>query len=653
MSADCCDHDEEQSEAATTLWHVHELRWAALAAVLLAAGFVVERTATDARWLGDALSLLAFAAGGWTFIPSSLKGLLRRKVGVGALMTIAGIGAMVLGQFEEAAMLAVLFSISEGLEEYSLSKARHGLRALLSLLPDTAIVRRDGGDTEVPAAEVRLNDIFIVRPGDRVPTDGVVQSGRSAVNTAAITGESMPVEIGPGEQLYAGSVNGNGALEVKATATAEDNSLARVVRIVQDAQSEKGQQQRLADRIARPLVYGVLIAAAVVAGLGSLLGDPRVWFTRALVLLVAASPCALAIAVPITVVAAVGAASKFGVIIKGGAALEALGTVRTIALDKTGTLTRNQPIVVEVVTNGRDRSEVLAFAAALEARSEHPLAAAILAASPSPQPADDVNAVTGAGLTGRVQGTQVRVGRPGWLEPGPLAADVERLQVAGATTVLVEADGTIIGAIAVRDDLRPEAADVVGQLGRSGLTVTMLTGDNAATAQALATEVGIADVRADLRPEDKAEIIRELERQSRTAMVGDGVNDAPALALSTVGIAMGAMGSDVAIETADVALMGQDLRALPTALRHARRARSIMMQNVYLSIAIVAGLLPLALFGVLGLATVVAVHELAEVFVIVNGLRASRTKVDFHDHSLNGPSEHDDRVDLPEKTTVS
>lgn len=639
MSADCCGPDERTSDdgaAPTKLWEVDELRWAAGAAVLLIGSFIAEWQ--DAHGVAIVLALLATAAGGWTFVPSTLRNLRRRKIGVGTLMTIAGIGALLLGEFEEAAMLAVLFSISEGLEEYSLSRARSGLRALLSLLPETAVVRRDGVEVEVPAADIRLGETFIVRPGDRVPTDGVIRVGRSAVNTAAITGESLPVEVEPGAELFAGSVNGTGALEVEATATASDNSLARVVRIVEDAQAEKGNQQRLADRIASPLVPGVIIAAVLIAGLGSLLGDPGVWISRALVVLVAASPCALAIAVPITVVAAVGAASKFGVVIKGGAALETLGTIRTVALDKTGTLTRNRPSVVDIRTNGRSREEVLGLAAALEARSEHPLAAAILAATPgTPKPADDVTAVTGAGLTGRIAGVTVKLGRPGWLEAGPLVSEVAELQAAGATTVLVKADGVVIGAIAVRDDLRPEAGAVVQSLRQRGLSVAMLTGDNTATATALAHQAGITDVRADLRPEDKADIIRTLDTAAPTAMVGDGVNDAPALALASVGIAMGAMGTDVAIETADVALMGQDLRALPAAIGHARRARTIMQQNIGLSLAIVAGLLPLAFFGVLGLAAVVAVHEVAEVVVIANGLRAARTRVEFHDHSLHGP----------------
>lgn len=652
MSAECCDHDHHEDgdapdEALRRGWQVPELRVAAFAAFLLLVGLIVGRAGSD-TW-ANAFALGAAASGASTFVPGSLAELGRRRIGIGLLMTIALFGAVALGEFTEAAMLAVLFSITEGLEEFSFSRARQGLRALLGLLPDTARVRRDGRDVDVPVAELRLGDTFVVRPGERVPTDGVVTSGTSSVSTAAITGESLPVEVTAGDELLAGSVNAGGVLEARATATATDNSLARVVRIVEDAQAEKGPQQRLADRIARPLVPAVSIAALTIAVVGSLLGDPGTWIRRALVVLVAASPCALAIAVPITVVTAVGAASRFGVVIKGGAALETLARIRTVALDKTGTLTRNQPTVVDVVTDGRDRDAVLSVAAALEARSEHPLAAAILAAAPHPPHADDVTAIVGAGLTGTVDGTPARLGRPGWIDPGSLAGDVARLQAAGATTVLVEVDGRPVGAIAVRDELRPEAADVVTRLSDAGLGVVMLTGDHATTARALADQAGIGDVRADLRPEDKADIVRDLERCHPIAMVGDGINDAPALALASVGIAMGAAGTDVAIETADVALMGHDLRALPAGIAHARRARTIMTQNVVLSLMIVAALLPLALFGALSLAAVVAVHEVAEVVVIANGLRAARTNLDYHDHSVHArnPRRRDHTVTEP------
>lgn len=636
MSADCCDHDErseEESKALVKFWQVRELQLAGLALILWIAALGIERVGVE--HIGTGLVLIATAIAGWTFIPTSLKKLRKLKIGVGTLMTIATFGAIALGKFEEAAMLTILFSVAEGLEEFSLTKAQQSLKALLSLMPETAIIRRGKEEIEIPASEVKRGDIFIVKPGAKVPTDGVVIDGKSAVNMAAITGESVPVEVVKAAEIFAGSVNGNGALEVRSTATTANNSLARVVRIVEEAQSQKGSRQRLADKIARPLVPSIIVVALLIAVIGSLLGDPTIWIERALVVLVAASPCALAIAVPITVVSAIGAASKFGVIIKGGAALEALGKIKNVALDKTGTLTQNKPTVIKVIAHETKEEEVLALASALEARSEHPLAAAILAASPNPKPAKDVTAVTGAGITGIVGGKAIRLGRPGWIDAGLLEQDVVKLQQAGATTVLVERDGIVIGAIAVRDELRKESSLVVQQLEDSGRQVVMLTGDNKVTGEAIAHTAGILEVRADLRPEDKAKIITELELKGRTAMVGDGVNDAPALATASVGIAMGAMGTDVAIETADVALMGQDLRALPAALDHASRARTVMMQNIGFSLVIIAALLPLSLFGVLGLAAVVAVHEVAEVMVILNGLRMAKAKVGYHDHSLH------------------
>ena len=616
---------EAEEHEAERFWQVRELQAAAVAGVLLVGSLLAGGADRPGLQLG--LEVAALAVGAWTFVPSTLRRLAKGKIGVGTLMTIAAVGAVALGEVGEAAMLAFLYSISEGLEEYSLAKTRRGLRALLSLVPEQAMVIRNGIERVVSPTELRVGDVMVVKPGERIATDGVISSGRTALDVSAITGESVPVEAGPGNEIFAGSINGTGVLEVRVTTTAEDNSLARIVRIVEAEQSRKGEAQRLADRIAKPLVPGVMVAALAIAAVGSLLGDPLVWIERALVVLVAASPCALAISVPVTVVAAVGAASRLGVLVKGGAALEALGAIRGVALDKTGTLTRNRPAVVEVATvAGVTREQVLDVAAALEAHSEHPLARAILAAVPAVTPATDVEAVVGAGLVGLVDGRSARLGRPGWIEPGPLAGDVQRMQHAGATAVLLELDGQLIGAVAVRDELRPEAAEVVARLRRDGYTVAMLTGDNTATATALAREAGIEQVHAELRPEDKARLVAELRGQRRTAMVGDGVNDAPALATADLGIAMGAMGSDVAIETADVALMGEDLRHLPQAFSHARRARRIMLPNVALSLAIVIGLMPLALFGVLGLAAVVLVHEVAEVFVIANGVRAGRTK---------------------------
>ncbi|MDM3975566.1 heavy metal translocating P-type ATPase [Mycobacterium marseillense] len=626
VSDGCCDHDDN-GDAPERLWQVVKLRRAAMSGALLT-GSVITAWVTPLGPVALGFKVVALAVGASTFVPSAVKRLTQGRIGVGMLMTIAAAGAVGLGQIGEAAMLAFLFSISEGLEEYAVSRTRRGLRALLSLVPDQATVLREGSETVVAAADLRVGDQMIVIPGERLATDGIIRDGRTSLDVSAITGESVPVEAGPGDAVFAGSINGSGVLVVDVTATAEDNSLARIVHIVEAEQARKGTSQRLADRIAQPLVPGIMIAGAAIAGVGSVFGSPAVWIERALVVLVAASPCALAIAVPVSVVASIGAAARFGVLIKGGAALEGMGTIGAIALDKTGTLTANRPAVIEIATTGgATREEVLAAAAALEARSEHPLAAAVLAATQAPvAAASDVQAIPGAGLTGTFDGHDVRLGRPGWLDPGGLAEQVMRMQQAGATTVLVERDGQLLGAIAVRDELRPEVAEVVAELRVGNYHVAMLTGDNQATAAALAAQAGIERVYAELRPEDKAHLVTELRTQRRTAMVGDGVNDAPALAAADLGIAMGAMGTDVAIETADVALMGQDLRHLPQALNHARRSRQIMLQNVGLSLAIITVLMPLSLFGTLGLAAVVFVHELTEVVVIANGVRAGRVK---------------------------
>lgn len=566
--------------------------------------------------------------GAATFVPGALRKLFTKgKLGIGLLMTISATGAVILGYVEEAAALAFLYSIAEALEDKAMDRARTGLRALLRLVPETATVKRNSQAQEVPAKELQVGDVLVVRPGERVATDGKVRAGRSSLDTSAITGESIPVEVEPGDEVSAGSINTSGVLEVEATAAGTDNSLTTIVELVEQAQADKGERARLADRIAKPLVPGVMVLAVLVAVIGSLFGDPELWITRALVVLVAASPCALAIAVPVTVVSAIGAASKFGVVIKSGAAFERFGGIRRFAVDKTGTLTRNQPTVTLVIAApGTSMDEVLRWAASVERHSTHPLAAAITAARPDAPQAQDVAETAGHGISGIVDGVAVTVGSPRWLESGTMRDEIAGLEREGMTVVIVHVDGVPVGALGVRDELRPEVPAVVATLQGRGVEVTMLTGDNARTAQAIAAQAGINDVRAELRPEDKAAAVAEMSRISPTAMIGDGINDAPALAGADVGIAMGATGSDAAIESADIAFTGHDLRLIPLALGHARRGRMIMNQNIVLSLLIIVVLLPLSIFGVLGLAAVVLVHEVAEVIVILNGLRAAHAR---------------------------
>lgn len=515
-----------------------------------------------------------------------------------------------------------------------MDRAQQGLRALLSLMPNTARVVRDDVETTVPASEVRASDVLVVGAGDRVATDGTVIAGQSWLDTSAITGESIPVGVSPGSNVSAGSVNGSGTLRIQATSDGRDNSLTQIVRLVEQAQSAKGERARFADRVARPLVPAVLVASLLIVLFGFLVGDPATWTQRALVVLVAASPCAMAIAVPVTVISAVGAASKLGVVIKSGVAFEQLGMIQTVAFDKTGTLTENNP---RVVATHFVVDDALPMAAAVESASSHPLSQAIVAAAAKPSTnntdvaltAHEVQEQPGQGLIGMVEGKRVRVGSPRWIPTdgaNGLANRVAEMSQAGMSVVVVEVDGTPAGVLGIRDELRPEAAAAVQALADQGMRSVMLTGDQEVTAQAIAAQAGIPSDRvwAGQLPADKARVVAELVDKSPTAMIGDGINDAPALAAATVGIAMGVTGSDAAIESADVAFTGSDVRLIPVALAHARRGRRIMTGNIGLALAIIVVLFPLALFGVLGLAAVVLVHEVAEVIVIGNGLRAGR-----------------------------
>ncbi|MDO5745651.1 MAG: cation-translocating P-type ATPase [Micrococcaceae bacterium] len=613
----------DEAEEFTLWWKDRHLLVPIAAGLLLGIGYLLEWAArTPANTVVLALSLVAGAS---TFIPGAVRRLIRGRLGVGLLMSIAAVGAVLLGHVGEAAALAFLFSIAEALEDRALDKAKHGLRSLLSLIPERATISRPSGQVVISASEIRVRDVLVVRPGERVATDAVVTSGRSSLDTSAITGESIPVEVGPGDGVPAGAINGTGSLKLEATADGHDNSLTTIVRLVESAHARKGSRARMADRIARPLVPIVLIVAGLVALFGILVGDPGTWIERSLVVLVAASPCALAIAVPVTVISAIGAASRFGVVIKSGEAFEQLGAVELVAFDKTGTLTRNIPAVVAVETvTGGDDTQILGIAAALEAHSTHPLAAAILAEHPAPLTVTDVREFPGQGIVGTLEDASVRVGSPRWVTPGSLASACERMESEGMTVIVVDINGIPAGLIGIRDELKPEAAAAIAELHAQGTMTVMLTGDNARTAMALARDAGIGDYLAEQMPADKAAAIEARSLHQHTAMVGDGVNDAPALAAADVGIAMGATGSAAAIESADVAFTGTDLRLIPQALAHARRGRRIMAGNIALALAIIIVLFPLALFGVLGLAGVVLVHELAEVVVILNGLRAAR-----------------------------
>ena len=631
------EREDEGEEAPEHLWQSREVRWSALSGLLLAAGFVAEQA--GAEGLGVTFVYVAATLAGVRFF--ALEALTElweeREVGIELLMTVAAFTAGLLGLWEEAAALAFLYSISESLEEFTEDRTRGAIRALMDLAPKRVTRLVDGREEEVDLDALAVGDRFLVRPGEGVATDGTVVEGRSALNEAAVTGESVPVEKQVGDKVFAGTLNTTGALVVEATATAADNTLAKIVHLVTEAQEEKGRGERFMGRFARRYSPAVLLTGVVVAVVGGLAtGEWSTWAERAATVVVAAAPCALVISIPISYVAAIGNASRKGILIKGGVYLEELAQVQVLALDKTGTITQGQPQVVEVEpADGRPTGEIVSLAAAVERRSEHPLARAVVAHAEATDlaipPADGFEALTGAGARARVDGREVVVGSPAHMHRSGVTLDgltdtVSRLQAAGRTAVIVTVDGQAWGVLGIADVVRPQAPRAMADLHRIGAErLVMLTGDNATTAAAIAGEVGVDDVRAELAPEDKARIVGELAAShGHVAMVGDGVNDAPALAAASVGIAMGTAGSDVALETADVALMADDLSKLTEALRIGRRTRSIVRQNVALGLAILAVLVPGALVGAFSLPVAVLAHELSELFVIGNGLRLAR-----------------------------
>ncbi len=612
---------------------------------LLLAGWLVAGTgAPPAMTWG--LYLASLASGAYYFGREALEELiLEREVGIELLMLVAAVVATLMGEPMEGAMLAFLYSISEAMEGYTEQKTRGAIAALMELAPKVALVRRDGRDVEVPVEEVRVGDTFLVRPGEAVPTDGVVLSGTSSVNQAPVTGESVPVDKGEGTTVFAGSINGEGSLEVKATTTYANNTLARIIHLVEEAQEKKGESQRFIERFGRRYSPLVLLAGLLLAVIPPLLfhGDWGTWLARAVVFVVAAAPCALVISVPITLVATLGTAARRGVLIKGGTYVEQLATVKVVALDKTGTLTRGRPDVTDVrlfsawaAGPGNTEAKLLSAAAGLERYSQHPLALAIVrhAQQAGVQVAEvqGFQSLTGAGATGRYEGTPLYVGSPALFQEklgvrlDALEEELARLQAEGKTVVVLGDEKSPWGLVAIRDTLRPNARAAIAALHAAGVRkVVMLTGDNERTAQALAREVGIDEVHSDLKPEDKAAQVRELTRtHGNVAMVGDGVNDAPALAEATIGVAMGAAGTDVALETADVALMGDNLERLVYALKLAQRNHAVVRQNLALSALVIIVMVAGALSGAFTLPVVVVAHELSEFVVIGSGLRMLR-----------------------------
>ena len=646
--------NKDNSESGDSIWRSRRAIKTWISGVFLAGGLLLEFFLPGENIqvaslfgsdlvLADALFLVAIALGGHEILRNGYYSLRNRNLDIDLLMSIAILGALVAsvafgeGLYFEAATLAFLFSVAELLERYSMDRARNSLQELMDLSPDEAVVKRNGGEETVPVAEITVGDIVVVRPGEKIPMDGTVVDGESAVNQAPITGESVPVDKSEGEEVYAGTINEEGYLEVEVTATASDNTLSRIVEMVEDAQSNKTEREQFVERFSAYYTPAV-VAFAILVTIGSPYVLGTTWPTAivyGLTLLVLACPCAFVISTPVSVVSGITSAAKNGVLIKGGNHLEAMGEVDAVAFDKTGTLTKGELTVTDVIPlNGNSEDDVLRCARGLEQRSEHPIGEAIVAeadgASVAEREISDFESITGKGVRAELDGTDHFAGKPGLFEElefdlshvhattdGGVVTDtaqslcdrhncldlleetVPELQSEGKTVVLVGTDEELEGLIAVADEVRPAAKQTIARLQDLGVKRTvMLTGDNERTAQAIAEQVGIDEFYAELLPEDKVTAIEKLtDEHDGVAMVGDGVNDAPALATATVGVAMGAAGTDTALETADIALMGDDLGKLPYLYELANDANGVIQQNIWASLGVKAALALAVPFG--------------------------------------------------------
>jgi Cd2+/Zn2+-exporting ATPase len=606
----------------------------------LAAGLACRAAALPAALVAAVFGLSVLSGGVYT-ARRAFSAARAFSLDINVLMLVAVVGAMGIGQWAEAASVIFLFALAQFLETRSMERARHAIRALVDLAPSEALVRRDGEERRVKVDEVAVGETIVIRPGEKIPLDGEVVSGESAVNQAPITGESVPVakRAASRDEVFAGTINGRGALEVRVTRLRRDTTMARIINLVEVAQSQRAPSQTFVERFARYYTPAVIALAALVAVVPPVFaGQPFAsWFYRALVLLVISCPCALVISTPVSIVSALAAAARRGVLIKGGAHLERTAKVRCIAFDKTGTLTRGRPEVVDLLPlNGAGTLDILRTAAALESRSEHPIGEAIVRRAVSegfvPPVGDAFQSLPGLGAEARVDGLATIIGNHRLFAQRRLCTPaidetLDRLALAGRTAVLLARGNETIGVIGVGDAVRETARDAVDLLRRQGITrVVMLTGDNANVARALARTLAIDEVRAELLPEDKVAAVQQLKRQYGTvAMVGDGVNDAPALAAADVGIAMGVAGTDAALETADVALMADELLRLPFAFRLSRRTVRHIKANITLALGLKAAFLVLGVAGLATLWMAVVADMGASLLVIANGLRLLRT----------------------------
>lgn len=630
----------EEEKAESWLDRHWELLLAVSSGVFLVMGYVGETWLALPPTAAVALYALAYLTGGYDAARHGVHAALNLRFDIDVLMVVAAVGAAVLNNWAEGALLLFLFSLGHALEHYATGRARRAIAALGQVTPKTARRRRNGVETEVPVEQLERGDVVVVRTGERIPIDGQIVDGSSAVDESPITGESIPAEKTRGDDVFAGSLNGDGSLEVEVTRLARDTTLARVVQMVEEAQTQKSPTQQFTEKFERIFVPVVLAGVVAVIVLPPVSGW-LTWsdsFLRAMTILVAASPCALAIATPAAILAGIAQAARNGVLIKGGVHLEMLGRLTAMAFDKTGTITRGEPEITDISPYAdTSRDDLLRITAAVESRSSHPLAQTVVASASRAglelPNVDDVNSITGRGVEAMLGGQHVQIGNldlfageVGSSLPDDFVERVTRLQQDGKTTMVITRDGQPLGVIALADRPREQAKRTLQRLRGMGMNrLIMLTGDNERVAAAISREVGLTDYRASLLPEEKVSAVKEyLGQFGHVAMVGDGVNDAPALTTSSVGIAMGAGGTDVALETADVALMADDLSKLPFAVGLGRQTRAIIRQNLVVSLGVIASLIPVALFGLAGIGVAIIFHEGSTLLVVANALRLLR-----------------------------
>lgn len=632
-----------------------EFIFSLLCGLFLGIGFLMQKAFPQSpSWLSLACYIAAYFFGGFYTLKEAIGSIRKGKFEIDFLMLVAAAGAAALGEWPEGALLLFLFSMGHSLENMAMQKARKSIEALAGLAPKTAIVRRNGAQLEIPVDELAKGDIVIVKPNSKIPADGFVIAGNGSVNQAPITGESIPVDkwpvedanttididklLKPENKVFAGTINGAAVLEIKVMKEAKDSTLSRVVQMVKEAEQQQSPTQQFTKKIERYYVPSVLLLVVVLLFAFLIIDEPfSKSFYRAMAVLVAASPCALAISTPSAVLSGVARAAKQGILVKGGRPLEDLGVLTALAFDKTGTLTEGKPKVNKIVSlNGVSEDDLLTIAVAVEKLSDHPLATAIvkdgmkkLKGKSIPE-ATNLKAVMGKGIEAEYLGEKVIIGNDELFKngtqsqlPDDILQQVTQLQHDGNTTMIIKRGNQFIGIIGVMDTPRAEAAEVLQQLKEIGIKkMIMLTGDNQRVADAVAKQIGLTEAKGDLLPEEKVSAINQLRKQeNKLAMIGDGVNDAPAMAKSTVGIAMGAAGSDVALETADMALMGDKLSLLPFAIGLSRKSKTIIRQNLIISLGMVAILIPLTILDIANLGPAVAAHEGSTLIVVLNALR--------------------------------